>query len=180
MVMGIMEHWVPKAGDIFLTRNAREEDNNSPGRWNHVALYAGNYQVVEAQEAPNQVIVSDMSEFLNRYPEILILRIITVGQIYQSHDVPIDEIVKDNLLLEYLTGTYPIDMVREARKLIGKPYRKIASIFKFMRGSWRGENCVSLVRKSFKRAYHYDPGWKIPDDLLDDNLFIILPFSLLF
>jgi len=33
----------------------------------------------------------------------------------------------------------------------------------------RGENCVSAVRKSYKEALGYDPGWRRPDDISTDK-----------
>ncbi len=143
----MLDNWVPKEGDIFLTRHAREEDNTSPGFWNHAAIYVGNSPfdnaVVEAQAKPNKVIYTPLDVFLNRYPHILILRITDVT-------------------------SYPVYVAQEARKLIGSKYRKLASVFRFIRRDFRGHNCVSVVRTAFKRAYHYDPGWKLPDSIMED------------
>ena len=128
-------------GDVLVTRNLREEDNTSPGVWNHVALYAGDGDVIEAQAVPNMVITSGLYEFLARYPSILVLRP-RCANVQMAVD--------------------------EAYKLVGRPYRKIASAFRFLRRAHRGENCVSVLRKSFGVAYGFDPGWKIPDDLATD------------
>lgn len=128
------------AGDFFLTRNLKEEDNSSPGYWNHCAIYIGNNQVVEAQAAPDAVIVSDLTEFCNRYPQFLVLRITN----------------EDNMAAK---------MVVEAKKLIGTEYRKMASWFNRLRKSSKGENCVSVVRKCYTAAFVVDPGWRIPDDV---------------
>ena len=134
-------------GDVILTRNEHESDNSSPGYWNHASLYVGGHEIVEAQIKPNKVILSDLAEFWNRYPEILVLRITNI-----SH----------------------CDVLITARKIVGSPYRKIASLFRFLRRSDRGENCVSVIRRSFTKTLEYDPGWKIPDDIMKDNLFYIV------
>jgi len=112
-----------QSGDVILTRN--DSDNPSPGYWNHASLYVGNYKIVEAQVKPNKVILSDLAEFWNRYPEIVVLRIKPV----------------------HITSATSI--VIDARKIVGSPYRKIASLFRFLRRGHRGENCVSVFRKSF-------------------------------
>lgn len=128
------------AGDIFLTRNLKEEDNSTPGYWNHCAIYTGDNQVVEAQAGPNSVIVVSLDEFWNRYPQILVLRITNEDAMASK-------------------------MVDEAKTLIGVEYRKVASWFNWLRGSQKGENCVSVVRKCYKAAFLVDPGWRFPDDV---------------
>ena len=134
-----------KPGDIFLTRNLKEEDNRSPGYWNHAAIYLGNGKFAEAQGVPfNQVIISDGEEFWDRYPHFLILR--------WKQDI----------------GQQIVD---EAQKFLGSPYRKFASIFLNLKP---GENCVSLVRKTVKRVTGHDPRWRRPDHILSSDLLSVI------
>ncbi len=135
------------AGDILITRNAGDEhENPSPGFWNHAAICVGT-GVVEAQggytNAPEKVIMTDVGEFHARYPMLRVLRL-------KDPNFPIDK------------------MVEEAQNLIGTPYRMIASWFRFLRSN-HGENCVSVVRKSYMKACGEDPHWRIPDDIIEDT-----------
>ncbi len=132
-------------GDIFLTRwdGLDESHNASPGYFNHCALYYGNNRIIEAQEAYG-IIYSDLVKFKNRYPIYVVLRYNNNIDAAKAADV--------------------------AKTMIGLPYRKIASIFRFMRKSSRGENCVSMVRKCYSVIGH-DPGWKIPDHVWADKSF---------
>jgi len=134
-------------GDVLITRNAREEDNNSPGYWNHASIYVGNGEVIEAQDVPyERVICSEWDEFYNRYPKIVILRHLKVG-------------VGDKA-------------AKHARKFLGVPYRAIASIFRRLRKISRGENCVSVVRKSMQKATGRKIVWRIPDHIIADRIFV--------
>jgi uncharacterized protein YycO len=136
-----------QVGDMFLTRNFKEEDNSSPGHWNHVAMYVGGGYVVEAQEKPNAVIKVAFEDFWCRYPEILVLR-------YKK-----------------VTPEIQKKLASSATKYIGVPYRRIASIFVFLRKSSRGENCTSLFRRVCRDVYGGDPKWGIPDSVLSSGLF---------
>lgn len=127
-----------RPGYFLLTRNTEEVGNNSPGFWNHVAIVGHDNWVIEAQQEPNSVIKVPGQFFWERYPEILVLK--PRGDIGDS-------------------------IAKAAESLIGVRYRKIASIFNFMRRSERGENCVSVARKAYLLATHCDPKWRIPDDL---------------
>ena len=131
-----------RPGDIFLTRWADEEKNTTPGHWNHAAILMDGWQIVEAQMAPNTVLVEDFDVFWNRYAEIVVLRV--------------------NHVLGHSIG---LRMASNARLIVGSPYRKIASGFNFLRRSGRGENCVSVVRKCYRDAVGDDPGWTYPDDI---------------
>ena len=64
-----------KPGDLFLTRNVgtTEEQNESPGYFNHAAIYVGDNIVVEAQLGKG-VLKINLAEFQNRYPIYVILR----------------------------------------------------------------------------------------------------------
>ncbi len=135
-------------GDIFLTKNSDEVGNDSPGNWNHTAIYIGNEIVVEAQGGDiGYVREINLNTFINNYPEILVLRC-------------------DSEKIGNIAGIY-------ARNLVGVPYRKIASIFKHLR-KHRGENCVSVIRKAYRDALSDDPGWQIPDDIANSGLFKIV------
>ena len=140
-----------RLGDVFVTRNAGndEEDNTSPGYWNHAAIYGGNHEVVEAQVEPhNQVILTNINEFFARYPQLRILR----------HKDP---------EIGPMAAMY-------ARTLVGVHYRKLASIFRFLRNSRRGENCVSVVRKAIQEVSQQTVVWRIPDDVAEDEMFIVI------
>jgi len=135
-------------GDVFITRNAGGEDiNTSPGWYNHVAIYTGNDHVVEAQEFEG-VITTPLKTFWERYPYIVVMR-----------PVGMDETRRKVL-------------VKTAKGLVGRPYNKYASLpfWTFdMRNN--GESCVSVVRRCFEEALGYDPGWRLPDGVAEDNGF---------
>ncbi|MFA6358697.1 MAG: hypothetical protein WCY09_08600 [Candidatus Omnitrophota bacterium] len=135
-----------QSGDLFLTRNAGgEEANPTPGNWNHCAVYAGGVQVVEAQSGPAKVIISDLDEFLGRYPEIQVLRL--VGQKPGSG----------------------VAVASASSRLVGRPYKALVSRFnRLKRGERRGENCVTVARRAVMDAIGEDPKWKIPDDVAAD------------
>lgn len=138
--------------DILLTRHQEEARNRSPGYWNHAAIYIGKSIIVEAQEGKG-VITCPVDTFWNRYAEIVVLRWLSNEK---NKQIPI----------------------AAAAVLVGTSYRKVASLFQYMRGSSRGENCVSVVRKSFMTALGYDPGWKKPDDIIQNNiLFYVVGFK---
>ena len=138
-----------EAGDILLTRHADESKNTSPGHWNHAAIYVGDNTVVEAQERPDAVLTVDWPVFYYRYAEVLILR------------PKFPDFIRYNMAVA-------------ARRIVGSTYRKLASLFVFLRRSHRGENCVSVVRKAFKQATGYDPKWRKPDDVrYDDHLELV-------
>jgi len=134
-------------GDILITRNADEKDNQSPGYWNHVSIFVGGDNIVEAQSAPWSTIkLSEVDEFFNRYPKI---------QIYRWKD---DDTVGEK------AATY-------ARTMLGKEYKWLASLFYMFR---RGENCVTTVRKAYKEALGFDPGWRKPDDITTDKRLVFI------
>ena len=154
--------------DVVLTRNLHESDNSSPGYWNHASLYVGDYEIVEAQIKPNKVILSDLAEFWNRYPKIIVLRANFDRTDWRLED---EYGITDPDMEERYDYSLRLNVTIVARKIVGSPYRKIASLFRFLRHSERGENCVSVIRRSFTKTLGYDPGWKIPDDIFDDDLF---------
>ena len=139
-----------EVGDILLTRHADEAKNTSPGHWNHAAMFVGDDTIIEAQAGPDAVLTVDWPTFYHRYGEILVLR-------------------------SYYPAEVRNKMATNARTLVGAMYRKYASIFRWMRTSLKGENCVSTVRKAFKQATGFDPRWKKPDDVFDDpNLRVVM------
>ena len=134
-----------KAGDIFLTRNAGgEQFNESPGYYNHTAIFANGNWVVEAQAIFDKVIAVPVWYFFERYPEILVLR-------------PRDPNVATT------TAAY-------AFNLIGRNYTKLESI----RPLWRwhsGDSCVTVVRRIYNQVTGIDHKWRIPDDFAKSNIF---------
>jgi uncharacterized protein YycO len=134
-------------GDLFLTRNAGDdkEANPTPGHWNHCAVYAGDSRVVEAQAGPGKVIVSELDEFLGRYPEIQVLRL--VGQNPGSG----------------------VAVASASSRLVGRPYSALVSRFaRLKRAERKGENCVTVARRAVLDAIGEDPRWKLPDDVSRD------------
>lgn len=133
-----------KPGDILLTKNTDKVGNPTPGYWNHAAVVGRDNFVIEAQEEVPKllpeggIVKSNGYYFWERYPEILCLR---YGQ---------------------------INISSAAEKYVGNPYRKIASVFMFMRKPTRGENCVSLIRRAYQDTTGEDPKWKFPDDIAKD------------
>ena len=130
-------NFVLQPGDIFLTR--KDKSNFTPGYWNHTAIYVGGNDIVEAQAIPHKVIISNLQDFWNKYPEIKIVR-------YPNKE-------KAEKAAEY------------ARKMIGQKYWLEASIFRYLKPSSRGENCVSVVRRSYLYSTGINYIWKKPDNI---------------
>jgi len=126
-------------GQFILTRNLNESDNTSPGYWNHCAICVPD-GIIEAQQDKG-VILSNVNEFIKRYPEMIVL-----------------QMTSDKIMLK--------KMIDRAYSLLDNRYRGIASVFKYLRRDYRGENCVSLVRKCYLAGTNIDPDWLKPDDLL--------------
>jgi len=135
-----------RPGDLFVTRNATEEENSSPGYWNHLAIYVGEGLVVEAQQGQG-VIYSELPEFLSRYPQIRVLRL-RIGD---------GQVIAD-----------------EACRHVGTPYALLASLPRWMRRTERGNNCVSIARRAFIPAVGRDPQWFKPDEAVADPRIEIL------
>ena len=127
-------------GDIFVTRN--EEENTTPGWWNHLAIYVGNGQIAEAQAEPGCVILTDINGFWDRYPQLLIIR--------------------------HLHKDVREKAAHHARRIEGRKYWRWASIFKTLKSPILGENCVSVVRRAYLSASGVDYGWRRPDKLVYD------------
>jgi uncharacterized protein YycO len=134
--------------DIFVTRNAGGLNHNDTyGYWNHCAIFIPE-GVVEAQAKPGKVILSDLQEFLNRYPLI-------------------------NLLRTHLSDKAKQKAVDEAKLLIGTPYSKIEAMFYLHMPKGPVENCTTIVRKAYMMA-DTDPGWILPDDVITDRKHLTL------
>ena len=145
--MSTLDHEV---GDIYLTRNTEEVGNDSPGYWNHAAIYGSSGYVVESQYEPNAVIVVELEKFRERYPHYTRLR-------YRPTH-PSEELIGQQ------AGMF-------AFNLVGKPYVRTASWW-FWRRS--GENCVSVVRAAYKHALRRDPKWWKPDSIAQDLRFNVV------
>lgn len=140
--------WNPTVGDVMLTRGYGNENNNtSPGFWNHTAIVLDSINIVHALE--NKGVILD-----------------TIDNLLKD--------VKYCAVLRLNDGSRKQVFARKAVALEGSPYRTIASIFNFLRRSYRGENCVSVARKAYKQAYNDDPRWKLPDDIFEDRRFRIV------
>ena len=135
-------------GDVFLTRNKEGGGwgNETPGHWNHAAIYIGDDAIIEAQAgAINAVVMFTVESFRERYPEYTILR-------------PIDP-------------DMGMQAAEEAHSMLGSKYRKMASIFYHLRDTEEGENCLSVVRKAYRKPMGFDPIWRIPDHIKVDGMF---------
>jgi len=127
-------------GDILLTRNAGGEENNeSPGYYNHSAIIGPLNWVIEAQRTPNCVICVPIWYFFDRYPEILVLRC-------------------SNSKTALSTG-------RLAPRYVGRAYDTYMTIRPFW--LWKGQDsCISLIRRIYNVVTGRDYKWRIPDSLL--------------
>ena len=145
-----------KLGDIFITRNEGGDFriNRTPGYWNHAAILTVG-GIVEAQQRPWRTVLSaNVDEFINRYPKIVVYR-------WKNH-------MTCSLCGEECVGEKASKL---AKTLVGQSYSRLASIF-FGRKS--GENCVSVVRKAYREALGFDPGWKHPDDITTDDRLVLI------
>ena len=141
-------------GDIFLSRNPGGDlANLTVGYWNHLGIYCGiiNNSVIEAQEKWG-VIETKLPDYIDKYARLKIIR---------------------------LDDAKGLEMANHAITFIGTPYRRLASLFVFLRPRTRGENCVSLMRKIYKDVNGQDPRWRIPDNILEDDHEQILELDLL-
>jgi len=132
-------------GTIYLTKNTDAVGNDTPGDWNHAAIYVGNKIVVEAQRQPNAVIQVEQELFEARYPEFVIL--------------------------EHVNSDTSMYAAGFALEYIGTTFRELASVFLHRRP---GENCVSICRKAYMEASGIDPRWRRPDHIYRDKNFRIM------
>lgn len=137
----ILQTMEVKPGDFLVTRNTDAVGNESPGHWNHCAVVIDGNWVVESTYVFGCTIAVPIWTFFNRYPEVLVLRAINVDE------------------------QATLRMIEKAKSLIGRPYDKYGSVGV----TWihrRGDNCVSLVRRSYLAGFSIDPGWVKPDSLV--------------
>ncbi len=110
------------AGTVLVSRNRDESENTSPGYWNHLAIYIGDYRVVESQ-ADRGVILTKTVDYNARN--------------YDWHPLyPI------NLNVGKVAA-------EKAKTLVGLPYRAASSLTATDRHPEQGLNCVSVVRLSY-------------------------------
>jgi hypothetical protein len=129
-----------KIGDIFLTRNAGGDIfNNSPGYYNHTAILGPLNWIIESQRSPDSIITVPIWNFLERYPEILVLR-------------------NDNTIIANQTA-------QNATLFVGRPYAPIMSIRPFF--LWKySDNCVSFIKRVYNYTTGITYPWTIPDSFL--------------
>lgn len=115
-------------GTVFISRNADERENTSPGFWNHLAIKNGDH-IVEAQQGRG-VIRTSFVDFLTRdYSQILAQE-------------------PNNLQEGFVAGS-------TAESLVGLKFRLTSSI---PGRDWpllmrvRGVNCDSVIRYSERKA----------------------------
>ena len=133
-----------RPGHFLVTMNTEEVGNESPGIWNHCAVVSYYGWVIEAQKEPNAVIAVPFDCFIDRYPNIIALE------------------------LEGVSESVCESIAIEAIKLVGRKYRRGASIFPRWRRKDLGENCVSVVRKAVAHATGKDYQWRRPDHVVKD------------
>lgn len=120
----------PLPGTVYVSRNHDESLNTSPGYWNHLAIYVGSGEIVEAQPETGVAIVK-LSDYL----------------------------VRDYEVIRYLPRTAELGerAAVAARSFVGQPYGKFASvnpIFRFGR-----HNCVSVVEAAYDVATNHRWLW---------------------
>jgi len=129
-----------KNGTILLTRHDEEDENTTPGYWNHAAIISDTGTIIEAL-LEKGVVETPLQEWLDSVD-------IAIGLQYENMD----------------------KAAREARYFLGRKYRRIASVFKKLgqRRQRLGLNCVSVVRLCYFHANKKDPQWIVPDDIQKD------------
>jgi cell wall-associated NlpC family hydrolase len=131
-----------RCGDLLLARN-RAWRNPVPGYYNPVAIYDGRH-VMEAQLEGNAVRRAALHEFLNRYPELVVLRHVAVD------------------------ARPALAMGEHARTLVGQPYLHtewwLPKVF----------SCVALIRVCYAHGFHVDPGFNLPDHIRNSGLFNLI------
>lgn len=134
-------------GTIILTNNIDPERNGGYGRFNHAAISIGSDKIVESLSETG--VVTNNLENLIFHPE-------TNEFIF---------LVPKNLSLGSAAAL-------AAYELNGVKYRFLSSITRFtQRNIKKGLSCISTVRHAYKKAFGYDPLWRVPDDILDNENF---------
>ena len=127
------------AGTVLISRNVNEQDNTTPGYWNHLAICAGNV-VIESQEGVG-VVGTPVNAFLARpYARI-------------TARPPVSPVLGQKAAYRVLG-------------LVGTPYAPYSSVFHGLGGNGParlrlGLNCVSLVEEGYRL-----PGINRPDGVL--------------
>lgn len=134
-------------GDIIVTRNDLEEENTTPGYWNHCALYVGEGWIVEALRDEG-VIKRLARELLEETSQHIVMR-------YAAND-----------------NRFKKCMAKYGLYQVGLKYKLISS-FRLRVWRARGRNCVTVIRYAFSKTMNYDPGWRKPDDIVQDPRFIM-------
>lgn len=135
-------------GTVFVTRNRDEEQNTSPGHYNHLAIYVGHDSIVECQAGLVEhgkgqgVICTRVKDFLARdYTPIIIL---------QPRRAANGRLAAETAI-----------------SLVGLPSRDFSSLIPIlsMRQQDKGLNCVSVIEVSFAQVDR--DIWKLfkPDDI---------------
>jgi uncharacterized protein YycO len=121
-------------GTVLVSRWNDESKNTSPGTNNHLAIYVGNGEIVEAQQERG-VILTQLSEYLARPQHVTRL----------APRIPEEGVIA----------------AAKARSFVGQPYGKFASLGPlWMLGH---HNCVSVVRAAYRPVTGPVWGVRIPD-----------------
>lgn len=116
-------------GTVLMSRNADENENTSPGFWNHLAIIVSDDDIVEAQAGIVEhgqgrgVIITKVSDFMSR----------DYGQV---------------IAYEPRNPQMGVGAAKRARALVGRPHAPGASVLR-RPGRKRpnaGQNCVSVVK----------------------------------
>lgn len=124
----------PPLGTVYLSRNLDERLNDSPGYWNHVAIYVGQDALVESQIGVG-VVRTSLADYSKRAYQ--------VGVLY-----PRDKAVGERA-------------AAVASSYVGRPYRRLSSfapnlvppiVPAILHGTPYGMNCVSTVGDAYAAA----------------------------
>jgi uncharacterized protein YycO len=123
-------------GTVLCSRWNDESQNTSIGHENHLALYEGNGQVIEAQEGRG-VIRTPLAEYLARPQSVKRFRPVTpeIGAA----------------------------AVARTQKFVGQPYGPLASVDPFWR--FGRHNCVSVVEQAYRSQTGFVWGVRRPDHI---------------
>lgn len=123
-------------GTVLVSRWLDESLNTTPGVENHLAMYVGSGEVVEAQ-ADRGVIKTPLAEYLARKQRVtkLLPRTAEIGKA----------------------------AAERAKSFVGKAYGKLASIDPLWR--FGRHNCVSVVEQAYRPETGFVWGIRRPDDV---------------
>lgn len=137
-------------GDIILTRNSAGK-NPTPGHWNHAGIVAKTNRelcVVEVQRSFPEVVMFRLESFLNRYPNVHVMRNSRPIHVHYSEAERASE--------------YAVIMV-------GVPIEFTMTPRRTMKNHVHYENCVSFVRKCFQLGASVNYEWITPDDISNEE-----------